>query len=63
MKPRIEDLAIAHFEASERLRYLMMMNMPTDYEARRQAAIDLAKAQADAAAAKRQLDEAINNPD
>lgn len=37
MRPRIEDLAIAHFEASERLRCLMMMNMPTDYEARQQA--------------------------
>jgi hypothetical protein len=56
---QIEEFAVAHFEAAERLRMLMTMNTPTDYEARKKAAVELAQAQADEALARRELDDII----
>lgn len=54
-----ERLAVAAFEASERVRGLMMMNAPTDYEDRKRAAVELAVARETAAYAQRRLDERI----
>jgi hypothetical protein len=54
--PSTERLAIAAFEANERVRMLMMMNTPTDYDERRKAAVDLAVAQEAAMFAQRKLD-------
>lgn len=57
--PATEKLAIEAFEANERVRMLMMMNTPTDYEARKKAAVELAVAQEAALFAQRKLDERI----
>ena len=58
----IAELAEQEFHARERLRAMDMMNVPTDYEERKKAAIALAEAQAEAVRAKLALDHAINNP-
>ncbi len=57
----VEELATEAFKANERLRCMGMTNMPTDYDERKQAAIEYAQAQAKAVAAQRALDEAIRN--
>lgn len=54
--PATEKLAIEAFEANERVRMLMIMNAPTDYEARKTAAVQLAVAQEAAMFAQRKLD-------
>lgn len=54
-----ERLAIAAFEANERVRSLMIMNSPTDYSERRKAAVELALARETAANAQRELDKRI----
>ncbi len=54
--PSTEDLAIAAFEANEKLRALMIMNSPTAYEDRKKAAVELAVAQEAALYAQKQLD-------
>ena len=54
-----EELATAAFEASERVRWLGMMNTPTDYEARKKQAVDYALAQEAAMLAQQALDEKL----
>lgn len=58
--PSTEDLAAAAFEASERVKMLMMMNTPTDYEERKKAAIELAVAQEASMHADKKLRERIH---
>lgn len=55
-EPCTEDLAIAAFEANERVKGLMIMNSPTDYEERKKAAIELAVAREAAFYAQQKLD-------
>lgn len=57
--PSTEALAIAAFEASERVIALSMMNTPVDYEERKKAAVELAVAREAAAYAQRLLDQRI----
>jgi hypothetical protein len=54
--PSTEDLAIAAFEAHERVNGLMMMNTPLDYEERKKAAVQLAVAREAAFYAQQKLD-------
>ena len=55
--PSTEDLAMAAFEAQERVRMLEMMNMPTDYDERKKAFVELAVAREAAIFAQQKLDE------
>lgn len=57
--PSTEDLALAAFEANERVRVLSVMNTPHDYEERRKAFVELSVAREAAAEAQRKLDERI----
>ena len=61
--PKTEDLAIAAFEANERVKALMMMNSPTDYEERKKAMVELAVAQEAAMFAQRKLDARVRGED
>lgn len=54
--PCTEDLAIAAFEANERVKGLMIMNSPADYEERKKAAVELAVAREAAFYAQQKLD-------
>jgi hypothetical protein len=45
---KLAELATKWFERNERVRILEMSNMPTDYEARKQAFIELELARAEA---------------
>lgn len=64
--PSTEKLAIAAFEARERVHLLLQANSPLDYEGRKKAAVELAVAQEAAAYAQQALDARIagsdNNP-
>lgn len=60
-RERLIKLAEAEFEARERVRMLGMMNTPTDYDDRKRSAVQYAEAQAVAAAARRELDDAIKD--
>lgn len=51
-----ERLAAEAFDASERVRTLEMMNMPTDYEDRKKAFVALALAREAASRARARLD-------
>jgi hypothetical protein len=51
----IEILAADAFEKNERVRMLEMMNTPLDYDARKKAFVDLAKARQEAADANTRL--------
>lgn len=61
LKSKVAKAAEAHFQAAERVRHLMMMGVPTTYEARKAAAVELAEAQAAELQAKRALDDAIKD--
>lgn len=52
----IEMLAADAFEKAERVRMLEMMNVPLDYEERKKAFIDLAKARQLAAEARARIE-------
>jgi hypothetical protein len=54
--PSTETLAIAAFEARERVMQLMLMNVPVDYEERKKAAVELAVAREAATYAQQALD-------
>jgi hypothetical protein len=54
--PSTEDLAIAAFEANERVRGLMTMNSPTGYEDRKKAAVEIAVAREAAFYAQQKLE-------
>lgn len=60
-KSIVAEMAERHFAAAERVRQLDMMNVPTDYEARKKNAVSYAEARAAESAAKRALDDAIQN--
>ena len=60
LKSKVQKLAEAEFAARERVRALGMNNTPTDYEAAKRAAVEYAEARAEAAAARRALDAAID---
>jgi hypothetical protein len=55
----IKELAAQAFDASERVRVLMMMNTPLDYDKRKAAFIQLAEAQEAEAKAAAMLEGAI----
>jgi hypothetical protein len=55
----IENLARAAFDAHERVRAMEMMNTPTDYEERKLAFVELAKARAVAAETQKLLDRRV----
>jgi hypothetical protein len=54
--PSTEALAIAAFQANERVRCMMMQNTPTDYAERMRASVELAVAQEAAMHAQKLLD-------
>lgn len=60
MTETLEELAEAEFIARERLRAMAQSNIPFDYEERKKSAIEYAKAQAAAVAARAALDAAIH---
>jgi hypothetical protein len=57
----IERLAADAFTKTELINALLMQNMPTDYDTRKRAFINLAKARAAAVEADKKLKEAIDN--
>lgn len=58
----VEELAEDAFLKSERLRALEIMGTPTDFDERKKAFIELARARVDANDATAKLEAAIRNP-
>jgi hypothetical protein len=59
-REEIAALAVEAFEKSERVKMIAMSNQPTEYEARKQAAIEYAVARAEADEAHLKLENAIS---